>query len=121
MCLDIKSGPHVAEKDILAWKVIYHTNASYWQYFDYTPNTAYKKIALKIRNNIISAYIFAGYHAFRSRKAARLNLHYMNLHYGSDRRTKIVKFIIPKGAKYFIGFDNDIVSNLIVSGDLKPQ
>ena len=112
MCLIIKSGPHIAKKDILVWKVIFKDNTSLHRNFKYSPNKSFPKVKFTM-SRYESNLIYAGYHSFKSREIARFNKTYSNL--------KVVKFYIPKGAKYFIGDDCDIVSNRIRSGDLKPQ
>lgn len=56
--------------------------------------------------------VHAGYHAYVSRKIARIE------NFTND---KVVKFYIPKGAKYYLSNDGQIVSNKIKSGDLKSQ
>lgn len=111
MCLYIKSGPHIAGRDILVWKVLCSDNSSLHREFDYVPNKTYKPVELRVDR----AYnaIHAGYHSFRSRHVARTVKNYTG--------QKVVKFTIPKGAKYYIGNYEERVSSIIRSGDLKAQ
>ena len=48
--------------------------------------------------------------------ATKLNSHLL---LNINKPSKLVEFIIPKGAKYFIGFDGEIVSTSIRSGSLR--
>ena len=120
MCLRIMCGPHVADKAMTVWKVIKFTNLSMWQSFVYEPNHRYETVELTVINKsnyVRSAYLIIneGYHAFTNLRAAHDEI----VTFGSGY--KVVKFTIPKGATYFIGDDDDIVSNRIISGDLKSQ
>lgn len=103
--------PLIAKKDMPVWKMIHNTNHSFFEGFLYQPN---KRYMIEFPYLIGTRIVDKGYHAFRSRKTARQ-------HYGINMscKPKIVKFTIPKGAKYYIGEDGDIVSNTIIAGDLK--
>lgn len=112
--------PFIATKDILVWKIITTRNLSLYRSFKYKPNCGYPTIKFNIRysyNNDIDYFkAYEGYHAYTSRRITRLRYaKYRDVLY------KIVKFYIPKGAKYYLGEDGDIVSNTIKSGDLKRQ
>ena len=109
MCLHIKSGPHVADKDMTVWKVITGNNLSQWFDFKYSPNRKYKTVKLDVLT-YDGGRIEEGYHAYR-----------FKLDKVVDGLYKAVEFTIPKGATYYLGTGGDIVSNRIVSGDLKPQ
>lgn len=116
MCLiTTQKEPLIAEKDILVWKLINKNNVSLHQRFFYSPNKLFPKVGLNIFSSCVHKRIFRGYHAFRSRDAARIDRSYQ------CGDLKVVKFYIPKGAKYYIGDDNDIVADRIRSGDLKAQ
>lgn len=110
--------PHIAKSNMTVWKVITTDNYSYYKNKPYKPNTLYPRVKFgyysQVIKQILETVIEMGYHSYKSRENAR------NLHFNSIMDdTKIVKFIIPKGAKYYIGEDGDIVSNIIKSGDLK--
>lgn len=121
MCLTIANNstkPLIAKKDILVWKVITKNNISIWREFRYYPNKTYiTKFYIECGNlvynyNMMFCTVYSGFHAYLSRSIARKVKSYVN-------DEKVVKFIIPKGAKYYLGDDGDIVSNKIRSGDLK--
>ena len=107
MCLTVSSGELTAEEDIIVYKIIQEDNKSLHQNFQYTPNTRYKLQGEL--NPIVTAsnlvLIKEGFHAF------------VNPNYAIP--ALCVKFTIPKGAKYYLGKHNNIVSNEIISGDLK--
>jgi hypothetical protein len=122
MCLSIKYKPHmnkgkllplVAKKEILVYKEIYIGNTSFFRGFRYEPNKLYRlrKALSIIRHMKHGDTINQGFHAF-TRKAAQAKA--AQASYG----TKMVKFYIPKGAKYYMGTHADIVSTSIRSGDL---
>lgn len=110
MCLVPK---HFDEKtttrDILVYKIIQKNNKSLFQDFQYEPNTLYHLGTKLIRiPGTFPGRINEGFHAYRGKK------------FVGSRLAKCVEFIIPKGAKYYLGFDNEIVSDLIKSGSLTP-
>lgn len=123
LCIDKSKNPNlkplIANNDITVWKIINSNNISAIRDFKYIKNKKYKFVKLNALRHIHydNAIIEAGYHAYRTRDMAR----YMKSDYSCEDHMKIVKFIIPKGAKYYFGTDGDIVSNTIVSGDLKSQ
>lgn len=138
MCLQIDSKIHknpiplTAKKDIEVFKVIHNDNYTVIQGFKYEPNTLYRhRKSLKCYGGY---NIFHGFHSYDEKvtfKICNKDLVYkqadvINLRYNNREisnydviKCKIVKFIIPKGAKYFIGTDGDKVSTSIRSGDLK--
>lgn len=133
MCLRINESCHkktkskyiplIAKEDMKVWKVITKKNCSMYREKYYEPNLAYPEVKFTYRwheyavydyriNEYISHhYIDRGYHAYKTYDEAKK--------YFDDTIYKIVEFIIPKGAKYFIGRDRDIVANKITAGDLK--
>lgn len=116
MCLTIKTGMklQIAKEDIEVYKVIYRDNTSLHQGFAYAPKSHYYlcsslKPVLSRSHNIRRRTVECGFHSY----IKRISNPYNNM-------AKIVKFIIPKGAEYYLGDNNDAVSNAIISGDLKP-
>lgn len=117
MCLHIDLSKHKwedglclakkATEDILVWKVITKDNLSVWRHFIYRENKLFKTQFIQKEE-----VIYNGYHAYTSRKKAREE-------HELDIGEKIVRFTIPKGARYFMGLNNDVASNMIKSGDLK--
>lgn len=96
----------IAKEDIHVWKVITSKNLSIHQYFEYKPNTLYRlRKALKLVG--IPSRIYEGFHSFRIKP------------YKDIPEYKVVEFTIPKGAKYFLGIHDDIVSTSIRSGTLR--
>lgn len=105
--------PLIAKTDKTVWKVIGKHNLSMHRKKHYSPNKLYQRVAFGYSSDSLNIqYIEAGYHAFTSRCIARLK------YYSNKEEYKLVKFTIPKGAKYYIGEDGDIVSNMIKSGNL---
>lgn len=129
MCLVINPNKHnlldnndfpvafIAEKDIIVWKILTNDNISIFEDYQYGPNKSYPEVAFGKDNNL-DYLIHAGYHAYVSRQYAR-NAKNSDMIFYSN--CKVVKFIIPKGAYYYIGWDDDIVANKIISGDLKSS
>lgn len=125
MCLliDIKKHadhsdtlPLVAKQDITVYKMIFTNNESLYTFFKYKPNTLYRlRKSLKIEysqplKQNVKKTVEEGFHAFTKENGfTGLNLPYK----------KLVKFTIPKGAKYYLGMNGDIVSTSIRSGNLK--
>lgn len=119
MCLKIKSGTrlHIAKKDIEVYKLIGKNDVSVYRGFHYKPNTKYhlrfplKPILARLDNGRRRT-VERGYHSYIDHECLGRCL-------GRGSRYKVVKFIIPKGAEYYVGADNDMVSTAIISGDLK--
>lgn len=112
MCLKIKKGEveKTATEDIVVYKIINMHNNSLYQGFQYKPNRLYRlRKKLKVKRN----EIYEGFHSYNCLVKVRDNILETFLN------PKVVKFVIPKGAKYYLGRDNDIVSTSIRSGNLK--
>ena len=132
MCLIIDTKKHpelkalIADKAITVWKVMYKTNKAPYQGSVYLPNYYCSMVRLKVLKAYFKyadvvryiASIEEGYHAFRIREDARKLIRGFNA-VNVTNDYKIVKMVIPKGAKYYIGTNGDIVSEVIFSGDLK--
>lgn len=102
------SDEQTANADIVVYKVIQSCNRSLHLDFQYAPNLSYRlRKKLKV---VRSDSIDKGFHSYSSfAKAKRRVFHHW----------KAVKFIIPKGAKYYYNPDHDeYVSSSIRSGDL---
>lgn len=111
-----KFKPLIAKKDKVVWKIISINNRSCIRDKQYKQNMTYPKVKFGYENDgYANNCIGRGYHAFLSRKDARDAYKYDYV----DFNCKIVKFIIPKDAEYYIGEGGEIVSNIIKSGDLK--
>lgn len=112
MCLTVLEKKfEIAKGDMVVWKLIYDIDdASFYQNFRYTPNTMYKIE----KNLVIDSYdtVSDGFHAYT-------RVSFLCLNYYKRFSIKLVKFIIPRGATYIRGDNNDIVSNMIQSGSLK--
>lgn len=111
MCLRIDTNTKelVAKNDIVVWKTLDPGNISNFYAFKYKRNTLYR---LRQKLEVCGSCIFEGFHSYKSRDGL----------YGWN---KIVKMIIPKGAKYYYGIHSDnrygYVSSSIRTGDLRDQ
>lgn len=64
-----------------------------------------------------------GFHAYTSLSATRDQKFWSRIRHdgvGSTRELKVVEFIIPADAHYFLGEQEEIVSDAIISGNLLP-
>lgn len=104
-----KSKEYTAKEDITVYKVIFKDNSSQYRYFQYKPNTTYR---LRKKLKIINVkFIYEGFHSYIDKKN--------NKHMVVGNSHKIVKFVIPKGAKYYINkMNGEYVSTSIRTGDL---
>ena len=110
MCLYVKSGSkmRVAREPITVYKVIRFDNTSVVRGFQYKPNTLYRlRRALKVIKYDEYLEINAGFHSYTYKS-------YQN-------GKKLVEFTIPKGAKYYVGMNSQIVSTSIRSGSLEAM
>lgn len=122
MCLyvleNINNQPiKVAKTDITVWKILTSDNVSPYQRFSYEPNTLYR-----LRKRLVIGIpqwakrlrtINEGFHAYLYKSDAFS-------HAGFDAYRIVVELTIPKGAKYAMGQNNDIVATSIRSGSLEP-
>lgn len=126
MCLFVKGKIQVAKEPITVYKIITVENKSKYQHFRYTPDTLYRlRKALKTKRLYGDRVIEPGFHAYRTLGYTKRALSYTKRALTgyivrSWSREKIVEFTIPKGAKYYLGHNNDIVSTSIRSGSLVP-
>lgn len=114
MCLIPKESAKIADKDIVVYKILMkYTDGTYHSPYRYTPYeigklyTAniqyYERLLDKIDEcSIITTVIGEGLHAYTSMGAAFLQAFLIN--------GIVFEAIIPKGATYVLGTDNDIVS-----------
>lgn len=124
MCLTPISKEKTAKKDILVYKVIDDLDKSFHYNFQYTPNETYnldKKLAVVETCHSIDNYelisekiINEGFHSFDSLEPAG-DWYWVSLKRGIS---KLVEFTIPKGAKYYIGTNGELVSSSIRAGNL---
>lgn len=121
MCLHIKSGPHVATKNIAVFKALNTTNlAPYFGYY-YRSNHFTRKVVLRPSGHWARYYpptgnirvINEGYHAHLAYKKAQ------SMASNSWVTRKVVIMVIPKGATYYIGKHGDVVSSQLFTGDLE--
>ena len=122
MCLYTKQRhPKVAEKDIVVYKVLDQRMGSPYYGLLYPLNEK--------RTSILKNYdwkweeaghkvydVEEGLHAYTKRMAAYVKRHYLNRCDSEKDFTtySVYKAIIPKGAKYYIGLDNDIASDALI-------
>lgn len=97
-----KLTEQTAAADIPVYKFLTGRNTSTVRGFKYRPDTLYR---LRKKLEVENGSIYEGFHSYRYEPI-------MNT-FGQ----KIVKFIIPKGSKYFIN-NYECVSDRILSGDL---
>jgi len=120
MCLhvlgNINNQPiEVAKADITVYKILTDDNISPYQRFSYEPNTLYRlRKPLVISTQWSKGIISEGFHAYldKSETFCRVGFH--------NPQFKAVELTIPKGAKYVLGQNDDIVSTSIRSGSLEP-
>lgn len=121
MCLyidrDIHGGKRprakIAKQDIPVYKVIGEDDKSLYQKFKYTRRKTYElEKSLRVEPFCDDYVIEEGFHAYVIAAIKKSVI--------ISRPSKIVRFTIPKGAKYFIGYGEEIVSDKIRSGELRP-
>lgn len=106
----------VAQEDILVYKRLDCTNGEYCTPFQYMPiiftkgKYAYNKVNMPKSKYYWNDTIKVGIHAYTTKNAAITisNAFYYNS--GTSMRYAI----IPKGSKFYIGTDEDIVSNNLI-------
>lgn len=106
MCLFIDDAVETtALEPIKVFKVLRNDNTSPYRKFKYEKGITYRlRKKLKTQNNL---YIRDGFHSYRNMCGARKEISLW------DDRCKICVFVIPRGAKYYIGMHNDVVSTSI--------
>lgn len=119
MCLTIQNGEfeRTAVADMIVYKVLMLDGVAPFTGFQYKPNTIYrldKKLFVNKFNEIEE-----GFHSYVSHKKALDMSDWFDYAHGTF--TKVVEFAIPKGAKYYLGTDGDIVSTSIKSGNLQSK
>lgn len=120
--------PELATRPMTVYKVIDTDNRSAFQSFVYEPGICYKlgKSLCSYKNAFTNTWdVDEGFHAYTSVRAARRSQLSRTRNCALDstpptvaRLFKIVEFIIPVGAHYFLGDNDDIVSDEIISGNL---
>lgn len=107
----------IAKIDIDVYKIINIENKSEWKHFQYVPNTLYrlrKKLNLEQKAGLVTKLnyykIDEGFHSYDKNAVETQQI---------VPFLKLVKFIIPKGAKYYYNSRfGEYVSSSIRSGDL---
>lgn len=121
MCLyidrDIHGGKRprakIAKEDIPVCKVIAANNESLHRKFKYTRRKTYQlQKSLRVKRLYDDHVIEEGFHAYVITAIKKSVI--------TSRPSKVVRFTIPKGAKYFIGYGEEIVSDKIRAGELRP-
>lgn len=127
MCLTISkihknnnNKPFIAEKDIIVFKALDHYDLNNrkkvfctpYQYYpiDFIDGKCVMKSDLYMKSESNCYFVSIGIHSFRDEESAKVTC-------AGFPETKMTKHwaIIPKGSKYYIGDNNDIVSdNLII-------
>jgi len=104
------SKPNIAKEDIIVYKILHKDYRSLHRRFQYEKNTHYyqtgKNFTVSYSGSWTGTYRFqihTGLHSYKSRYCAEIN------HYGGI----IVKFVVPKGAKYYENSE-EIVSNQLI-------
>jgi hypothetical protein len=111
MCLHVKDGEKIrtASKNLVVWKLLVPWGKAYkspYRRFVYYPRRIYKPVSLKVKGTFpYDKVVHKGFHAFTSKSMARFWC------YKCDE--VVVKMIIPKGSKYILGYNSEIVSSHI--------
>lgn len=123
MCLTISNihkennnKPFIAEKDMIVFKALDHYDLFKGKKTICTPYQFYpisftdgKCVMKSDLNKIDSRFVDIGIHSYRKEEKAEISC----LAYTETKMTKHWA-IIPKGSKYYIGVDNDVVSNNLI-------
>ena len=121
MCLKI-SEDHpkrlTAEEDILVFKTLNVKDNSPFYGMEYKPGETYTAEMVVVRwksrakgRGVRRGQVEQGLHAYVDHPSNTKNYHYV-----SD---KVVGMMIPKGGHYYIGATGDIVSDILVAGNLE--
>lgn len=105
MCLCLKDGiERTANKPIKVYKVLTLKNTSIYYSFKYEKGLTYR-LGKKLEKKGYSVY--KGFHSYtlKSKAKREKTIRSDNL--------KVCTFIVPRGAKYYEGLDDDIVSTSI--------
>lgn len=107
------SSVHIAQDNIKVYKVLRNNGLALDDESLFFPHADYK---LALESSIEEGkdgtkFVNRGYHAYLD-KASLEGGHHFN--------AKLVEFTIPKHSRYVFGDDGDIMSDAIVTGDLKP-
>lgn len=129
MCLFVASGPYIAQERKLVYKVLRKERygngkerlVSPYRDYVYRPYTVHEA-SLRPRKELH----YTG-HAFKRGQAIHRGLHACT-YVGSAKRLMAdlgegvcVRAYIPKGATYYLGDNGDIVSNILMVLDTKPE
>lgn len=113
-----RDNQKTAEEDIICWKIVCcNAQNQYKSYFQLFPYTRGEKYSTKFTYTILKDYwvhggyelnVHKGFHSYRKNSVAtRVR--------DGEEGTKVIKCIIPKGAKYYINKDNtEYCSNQII-------
>lgn len=121
MCLTTKQKwPKIAWKPITVYKVVYKKEYSYKTVYQgasiHIGETYRESVSNMVKNRQCSLYIdnrkkyydfYEGLHSVTNKDVAKITADYFSVLYP----TEIVECIIPRFSFYWIGNDNDIVSN----------
>jgi hypothetical protein len=126
MCLNLASKskkqpkPRIATENIVCYKTMHRTNyglQSVFKRFNYQLKEKYGPLEFDIRHGGFGWSLLAGFHSFRTLARAQRS--------ADNTNRVIVKCVIPKGSKYYIGngrseyASNRLIIKEIVSLKLK--
>lgn len=116
---DIKQEKHVkiAKKEIKVYKILRTSGKSPYIDFKYDKRWWYNvkkfKYAKDYSWSTFNIVVYDGLHAFITKKAAKL--HFKKYFYCLQLKNyQIVEMYIPKGAKYILGTDDEIVTTDLI-------
>lgn len=121
MCLyTYQRKAELALKDIVVYKVLdkrLRSPVMYW--YKYILNIVhvsnmYHKLAFNTYDKGPLFSVGEGLHSFINKSAAHIRCKQENEYNGKSRKFYIYKAIIPVGSYYYIGDDNDIVSDRLI-------
>lgn len=115
MCLIKKSELKIAEKDLYVLKVL--SSFKFDKQFGYSYYQDVRQSLNKLYKSAIVYELFSDYRIERGLHAIRIGVDtsfFRNLDLTTSYSTVICLAVIPKGSKYVIGGDGDIVSNQII-------
>ena len=108
--------PSIAKKDMVVFKIISPIGISPYRNFKWEPGFHYYQDNCKLPKNIRQNYsdqwrvrVHIGLHAFTTLYQAEVKKRNW-----LSQNDMIVEMIVPKGAKYYLGENNDIVSTEMI-------
>ena len=119
MCLKIKSGPHTAKKDFYTLKLAYRvTEKDSVSFYREVKQSYGKKLRAKFTHFVnsfgvtVTDTIKTGLHSILVGKASKIVSGY-SFDYGMAEKG-VILCKVPKGATYYLGQENDVVSDKLI-------